>query len=227
MSIVTTYIIGPKQSWSFLTSFLRTNNLPVFSKSLGTLFTTVAVGMGLLRNSFISSDKPKEEEDEKKTLGGAISGFLFALGLTISGMTKKSKVHDFLCPMAIARGTFDPSLVAVLGSAIGVSWLGYLFIDGHGAPQKSPDKLTLKKPLLGADWSIPTSTVIDKQLITGSCIFGVGWAITGLCPGPALYHAAAGFSDAVLFWMPSYVVGSFVGEKAKAYFFDPPKSKTA
>jgi uncharacterized membrane protein YedE/YeeE len=162
----------------------------VFSKALGTAFTAIAIGMGMFRNVLscpnkeetnCKNDKPGDEIDyEKKVLGGAISGFLFALGLAISGMTKKSKVHDFLCPMAIARGTFDPSLLAVLGSAIGVSWLGYLFVDGHGTPK--PNNLatcTMKKPLCDAEWSIPTNQIIDRELLTGASIFGFGWSLTG------------------------------------------------
>jgi hypothetical protein len=144
--------------------------------------------MGLFRNAVISSDseenkdvdKSEEVNYEKKVLGGALSGFLFAMGLTISGMTKKSKVHDFLCPMAIMRGTFDPSLLAVLGSAIGVSWLGYFFVHGHGAPKEhNVGKLAMKKPLWDADWSIPTNQTIDRELLAGACIFGLGWSLTG------------------------------------------------
>ena len=97
-------------------------------------------------------------------------GILFGLGLAISGMTQPEKVISFLDIF----GDWDPSLAFVMAGAIAVHFIAYRI------------KKKRTSPLLTADFSVPTNTKIDGKLILGSAMFGVGWAIGGFCPGPAI-----------------------------------------
>ena len=99
------------------------------------------------------------------------AGILFALGLGLSGMAMPEKVIGFLN----ITGDWDPSLAFVMIGAIGVHVLFY--------------QLWLKqkdKPLLAPSFSIPTHKKIDSRLVIGSTLFGIGWGLSGFCPGPAL-----------------------------------------
>lgn len=119
--------------------------------------------------------------DIRKRLGAALSGSMFAAGLGISGMTQTSKVNGFLCFSLIWAGRYDPTLVCVLGSGILASVASYQLISGYGKYG------TLQKPLnqpKGSTFSaIPTNQTIDNRLVMGSFLFGVGWGLTGICPG--------------------------------------------
>jgi hypothetical protein len=99
-----------------------------------------------------------------------ISGVVFGLGLILSGMINPAKVQNFLD----FAGSWDPSLAFVMAGAIGVASLGF--------------KLTLKKakPLADAVFHIPTGGEINASLVIGAAIFGIGWGLVGLCPGPAV-----------------------------------------
>ena len=107
----------------------------------------------------------------KSNLAAFGAGILFALGLGISGMARPEKVIGFLN----ITGDWDPSLAFVMVGAIAVHTLFYqLWLK-----QKS-------KPLLAASFSIPTNKKIDSRLVIGSSLFGIGWGLSGFCPGPAL-----------------------------------------
>ena len=98
------------------------------------------------------------------------SGLLFGLGLAFSEMTNPIVVLGFLDVF----GDWNPSLIIVMASAIAVGMIGY-FIKGK--------RLT---PLLASEWHVPTLRNIDSKLIIGSSLFGIGWGISGYCPGPGL-----------------------------------------
>lgn len=102
-------------------------------------------------------------------------GFVFAIGLGISGMTQPQKVVGFLDVF----GDWDPSLIFVMGGAVGVHILTYRLI------------MKRKTPLLATKWSVPTKTEITPALIAGSVIFGVGWGLAGYCPGPVVTSLAS------------------------------------
>mgnify|MGYP006276573881 CR=1 FL=1 len=108
------------------------------------------------------------------------AGILFALGLGAAGMTMPSKVSSFLSFLA---GTFDPSLMFVMGGALLIATPGYQLIMR---------KKVLPHPILASaqGFNLPTSQTIDWKLLGGSAMFGMGWGAAGLCPGPAIVSLA-------------------------------------
>ena len=111
-------------------------------------------------------------------LASLVCGFIFGLGLLISGMTQPSKVLGFLDILGIPSGTWDPSLAVVMAAALAVSGLGTILA------QQRP------QPVLAPRFDISTKTSIDTPLVAGSALFGIGWGLVGLCPGPALENLA-------------------------------------
>jgi len=112
----------------------------------------------------------KTFEEIKDFIISFITGSLFASGLIISGMNKRRKVIGFLT----FNTNWDPSLIFVLMSAFGFNYFFFKSI------------LRKKSPLFATKFALPTLTEIDFRLIFGSAIFGVGWGISGLCPGPVI-----------------------------------------
>lgn len=116
------------------------------------------------------------------------------------------------------NGTWDPTLMCVMGGGLLVSFSSYQFVKGHNI-FKNDKALTCplnQDESKGGKFNVPTSTKLDKQLIIGSALFGIGWGIGGLCPGPALYLAANGYPQVLFYWWPCNIVGSLVGDKAKS-----------
>ena len=120
-------------------------------------------------------------------------GALFGAGLYISGMTNPQKIINFLD----VAGHWDLSLMFVMGGGIPVAAMGYVLLTRRG------------KPVLFEDSQIPGPGLIDRPLVIGSAIFGVGWGIAGLCPGPAF--ASILLEPMVI--LP-YLVALFVGSLA-------------
>jgi uncharacterized protein len=99
-----------------------------------------------------------------------IAGLIFGLGLLISGMANPAKVQNFLD----LAGTFDPSLIFVMLGAVVVTFVGYRLV------------LRRPRPLLAEKFLVPTLKEIDGRLVVGAGLFGVGWGLSGFCPGPAI-----------------------------------------
>lgn len=118
-------------------------------------------------------------------------GFLFAIGLGISGMTQPEKVIGFLDIF----GNWDPSLMFVMIGAIGVHLFAYLFI----IKKKST-------PILSAEWHLPKHSKITKSLVIGSLLFGFGWGLAGYCPGPSIVSAVT-LNEGVLVFVLSMIFG--------------------
>jgi uncharacterized membrane protein YedE/YeeE len=116
-------------------------------------------------------------------LNAFLVGLLFGLGLIISGMTDPSKVIGFLD----LAGAWDPSLAFVMGGAI---------LIGVGAFTIAKKR---QRSLLGAPMQLSSATELDKGLLIGSLVFGIGWGLSGFCPGPAVVSAAAGQPKAWIF----------------------------
>jgi len=110
-----------------------------------------------------------------KALSYAGLGALFALGLVLSGMTNPAKILAFLD----FGGAFDPSLLGVMASAVAVYGLSYRTITRRPSP------------LFGGAFEIPRRTEIDARLVLGASLFGVGWGLSGYCPGPAIVSLLA------------------------------------
>src|SRR6202795_3715255 len=103
-----------------------------------------------------------------------VCGLIFGAGLLISGMVQPTKVLGFLDIF----GAWDPSLAVVMAAALAVSAPGFMLATGRS------------RPLLAAQSVWPTKNHIDRPLIVGAALFGVGWGLVGLCPGPALESLA-------------------------------------
>lgn len=122
-------------------------------------------------------------------LSSFFCGLLFGCGLTVSNMINPTKIQDFLDFF----GNWDPSLALVMFSALTVTWLSY--------------KFTIKKakPKLAKQFYLPTKTTIDAPLVIGASVFGIGWGLSGYCPGPSITALSLGSLDALYF-----VIGMFV-----------------
>ena len=112
-----------------------------------------------------------------------LAGLIFGLGLIVSGMANPAKVLGFLD----LGGAWDPSLAFVMGGAVAVAAVAFAFARGR------------TRSLLGQRMALPTSRVVDRRLVLGSMVFGIGWGIAGFCPGPALVALGMGQTKAVLF----------------------------
>jgi len=112
-----------------------------------------------------------------KLITALIAGLLFGFGLSISQMVNPQKVLNFLD----VSGNFDPSLALVMIGALVVFASGYRLLI-------SPKS----QPLLAEKFHLPNAKTIDKPLIVGAIIFGLGWGLVGICPGPALANVLGG-----------------------------------
>lgn len=110
----------------------------------------------------------------RRILPPLASGLLFGAGLTISGMTDPERVRGFLDIF----GEWDPTLMFVMGGAVIVMAIAWRI------------RARLDKPVFGEKFSLPDRTDLDGRLIMGSALFGIGWGLAGLCPGPAIASLA-------------------------------------
>jgi uncharacterized protein len=104
-----------------------------------------------------------------------LCGFVFGSGLVISGMTQPAKVLGFLDVFGIPSGAWDPSLAVVMAAALIVASIGY-------------GLLRTRPPLFEKEYLWPTRKDIDSSLLAGALLFGIGWGLVGLCPGPAIVN---------------------------------------
>jgi uncharacterized membrane protein YedE/YeeE len=112
-----------------------------------------------------------------------ISGLLFGLGLILSGMVNPAKVLAFLD----LAGAWDPSLALVMLGAIAVAFPAFQLARGR------------QRSWLGAPMQLPTKRRLDRRLVLGSLLFGIGWGLAGFCPGPALTLLLTGRAQVLLF----------------------------
>ncbi len=110
-------------------------------------------------------------------------GVVFGLGLSVSGMINPAKVLNFFD----IAGNWDASLAFVMGGALLVALPGYQWIFRRG------------RPIIDVAFDLPLKRAIDGRLILGAAIFGVGWGLVGLCPGPALSGLGTGSVDILIF----------------------------
>ncbi|MCB2113393.1 MAG: DUF6691 family protein [Parvularculaceae bacterium] len=129
-----------------------------------------------------------------RVLSALFVGVLFGLGLTISEMINPAKIIAFLD----VSGKWDPSLLLVMASALAVSFVGYRIA------------LSRRAPLFGAAFQLPSKSTIDRPLIIGAGLFGVGWGLAGLCPGPAVSAISLGKVEIYVF-----LIAMFAGMAVK------------
>ena len=117
-------------------------------------------------------------------LAAGLIGAIFGLGIITSGMANPAKVLNFFD----LAGSFDPSLAFVMAGALTVAVPGYALIFRK-----------LRKPVFTPNFNVPTNRAIDRKLVIGSSIFGIGWGIGGFCPGASLPALGLGHPSSFLF----------------------------
>lgn len=127
-----------------------------------------------------------------KPFVGLLTGVIFGLGLSVSKMADPEKILGFLDVF----GSWDPSLLFTMGGALLVTFFGYRWVLHRG-------------PILEQHLRLPIKTQVDRRLLTGSAIFGVGWGLAGYCPGPAVTALASGMPETAVF-LVAMIAGSQV-----------------
>ncbi|RXF73203.1 YeeE/YedE family protein [Hansschlegelia zhihuaiae] len=125
-----------------------------------------------------------------RTIVGGLSGLVFGLGLTVSGMLDPARVRAFLD----VAGPWDPSLAFTLCGAVLVASVG-VWLSGR-----------MSRPVFDDRFHLPETRTVDDRLVTGAALFGVGWGMAGLCPGPAIASLVLGI-PATLFFFVAMVLG--------------------
>lgn len=122
-------------------------------------------------------------------------GVIFGTGIVVSGMANPAKVINFFD----VAGTWDPSLIFVMGGALVVTAVGYRLVFGRG------------RPIFEGKFSLPTARNLDARLIGGSAVFGIGWGISGFCPGGALPALGTGRMEVIAF-VGAMLIGIFAAK---------------
>lgn len=122
-----------------------------------------------------------------------LAGLIFGLGLGVAQMSNPAKVQAFLD----VTGDWDPSLALVMGGAVAVTLLGFRLVRRRG------------RPLLDDRFHWPLLSNVDGQLILGAALFGVGWGLSGYCPGPAISTLLSGNTE-VWWFVPSMLLGGWL-----------------
>ena len=125
-----------------------------------------------------------------KLISALISGLVFDIGISVSGMMDPTKVLNFFD----IAGTWDPSLAFFMAAAMTVTFLGYRVV------------LQRSKPLFSDHFQVLPSKIIDRRLVGGSAFFGIGWGVAGFCPGAAIPALGKGHWEVILF-LASVVAG--------------------
>jgi len=143
---------------------------------------------------FHASERSSPQHAKAEFVVALFAGFVFAAGLVMAGMTQPSKVLAFLDVKEMFVGPFpglwDPSLAFVMGGAVLVTLVAFF-----ATPRASI------RPWFGRAFVLPRRDKVDVRLVVGALIFGVGWGLSGYCPGPAMATLLTGQMDTVIFVM--------------------------
>ena len=139
-----------------------------------------------------ASPAPDDQRSGLRAITALVSGIVFGVGLAISQMVNPEKVVGFLD----VTGNWDPSLALVMGGAVTVTFLAFR-LTRHN-----------KAPLFDSMFHRPGKTRIDAQLVMGSAVFGIGWGLSGYCPGPGIATLSTGSVEALVF-VAAMIAGSF------------------
>ena len=137
-----------------------------------------------------------------KSIIGLLTGLLFGLGLTVSQMVDPQKVKNFLDVF----GNWDPSLAFVMGGALLVFGSGYFLVIRRK-----------EKAILGDVMPKKSQAPVDKKLLIGAGLFGIGWGLSGICPGPAIANVS-GFDSSMLMFIVVMIIGLQMGNKIKVKY---------
>lgn len=132
-------------------------------------------------------------DDNAKNIIGLLAGLLFGFGLLISGMTDPVKVQGFLDVF----GAWDISLALVMGGGLAVAIVGVQLAKRQ------------QTSWIGTSIDMPSKTVITKPLIIGAMLFGIGWGLVGICPGPGIVLLGTGRWQAYVF-IPAMILGMLI-----------------
>jgi uncharacterized protein len=134
-----------------------------------------------------------------RALANLVAGVVFGLGLIISGLANPAKVLNFLD----LAGAWDPSLAFVMAGAVLTAALGYRVV------------LARPSPAFDSRFHLPTATAIDRRMLAGAAMFGVGWGLSGYCPGPAI-TALPLLNPATLVFVAAMLLGMWLGRMVTA-----------
>jgi uncharacterized membrane protein YedE/YeeE len=135
----------------------------------------------------------------KRVVAAFVAGALFGLGLALSRMSDPNVVLGFLDVF----GQFDPTMLIAFPAALGTAWIGYRIV------------LRRSRPVLAAAFPAPASQAIDRGLVAGAVIFGVGWGLAGYCPGAVLVGLGGAVGTAAVFFV-AMIAGSAVQRQLAA-----------
>lgn len=136
----------------------------------------------------------------RQNLLALLAGALFGLGLCVSHMADPAKVINFLD----VAGHWDPSLILVMVGALAVTLLAFAWV------------LKRPAPLFAAEFKVPIAAQVDRKLLLGAALFGIGWGMIGYCPGPAITALGFGLNTplmVVLAMIAGFMVHKFIFEK--------------
>lgn len=140
-----------------------------------------------------------------KFISAFLIGGVFGLGIAVSGMINPAKVLNFFD----IAGTWDPSLIFVMGGGLAVAFIGYRLVFARR-----------KAPMFETSFALPAKRTIDSQLVCGAALFGIGWGIAGFCPGAAIPALGLGYSTTPIF-VAAVIAGIVVARFTKARLTQP------
>lgn len=155
------------------------DTISVAARVLGVHFALYLSSAGLARAGALSPAAAP-------LVNSFLDGTLFGMGLGIAGMTSAARVVQFL---DFSQASWNPTLMCVMVGGLAVITP---FVQGLVLPGR------LAKPLLADAFALPTSTIVDRKLLVGGVLFGTGWGISGMCPGPAIVNLASPFHPSLV-----------------------------
>lgn len=200
VAIITASLTAPLQSVLASSS----GHLCTPSSSTGLLIAMLATGAAVSLFLVNRNHSAPGAAVGRSLLPALISSVLFAAGLIISGMFNPAVVRGFLNLNVSSYSDWNGTLVAVMGFACAISFAAYQYKKRQ--PIEQPLLCATPEPCECSFNSVPNGGRPDGKLIAGAAMFGVGWGLTGICPGPALVGAALGANGTIYFYLPAFFV---------------------
>lgn len=179
------------------------NNGPSFGADYAPVWRWVALGVLIAINLYALFLILATAGRRLELLLSYFFGLLFGLGLVISGMCRISKIQNFL----IIGDVWDPSLMFVMASAVAINVVTFNYILRK-----------VEKPVMGGTYGVPPRGVIDLRLLGGAAIFGLGWGLAGLCPGPGVICFFS-MTHAII-WVAALAIGQVAYDICQKYLDD-------